>query len=190
MPCRFALVVLAALSLGPAPVRADPAEDYARIYHLLGPLAVARDPDADIAAAEAMIAALAGRWYPLQLLAGGGPEVPEAAMIPKTCALQAVEIAPADLYAFDARLVYRGGEMVTRYQYSGQGLFLAWTPNSQIFHRLYGDNLASLKPVQYMYALRPSIRNGLVTLLMPSPDLLVFLPIGGGAEIWGRCPNP
>jgi hypothetical protein len=38
------------------------------------------------------------------------------------------------------------------------------------------------------HTLRNSSGRGPVTILQPSPDILVFLAEGQGADIWGRCP--
>ena len=189
-PTTLALAALLALpTLGAQPASADAASDYEAAFHMLGPIMLSRPPADEFAAVNEMIATLEGHWYFLSLIAGDDPAMPSPQIIAKACELQKVEITAADVLSFDVVLSARDNSVTTRYSYSRGGVFVATTPISQSLERLFGDKAATLPAAQYGIALYMGIRNGPVTLMMPSPDLLVLMPMGGGAEMWGRCPE-
>ena len=184
-------VAVAALALlAAAPARADMAEDYARLRNDLGPMLFGLDFDADAAYTEKMIAAAEGGWYPVEVVAGG-PGLPDADAVARVCAANRFVIAPVDKLSFQVRTADRQvGTLVTTYAYTGHGLFEASTPVSKYLERLFGDDLSKVPAQTWMLSLRLNQSRGPVTVLMPTHDLMVLIPLAGIAYIYGRCPSP
>jgi hypothetical protein len=177
-----------ALCLAAAPLRADQAADYRAAFDGLGPAVLRHDPAAELDRTAAMIAGLQGAWFPALLLAGNGPDLSEPALIAQACTRQPRTITPVSTYSFDVALASKDATMTMHYTYAGYGLFHSLTTDTDLFDRFFQNRLDLTDPKIIAHTLRNSSGRGPVTILQPSPDILVFLAEGQGADIWGRCP--
>jgi hypothetical protein len=175
----------AILALTSLSAQADIASDFAALKKALPLFPVEIRSDTPITDAKAMIAGMAGDWFPLSLIAGGYSLPPED-ILAKACDKMVFHLAPDGELGM---LIEQGrGEdtSLIRLLYLGWGTFAALPDETSFMRRLFGEGTVETTRMSALSSYAASISQ--VTILPSGENLLLFMPHRGRAEIWGRCP--
>jgi hypothetical protein len=149
-------------------------------------LGLATEEQAD--AVIAMIPTLVGSWTPLSVLAG--PDgFPPPDVISSACEKIVDRIAPTGRVSFTmARTSGDGTKATVTYRYIGGQSFAPSVVETDMMAFYFGDTTGSTPPGQMMAVMARGSLTMPVVISHPSPNILVLVPMGEAATIFGRCP--
>ena len=172
----------------------DMPSQYRTAKALFGYSAVGNEPEVQLPEIDEMISAITGNWVPLSVVFPSDEAIPTAENWPTTVA-KFCDRVPSHFQRLSAHSFTMARDtrpkdgppstQTTILQFVGGTTFLKFTDEAGMMNRVGIDPNDSAKAANVGIVLRSM--GGYVSVLHPSADILVLLPLGSSAEIWGRC---